>query len=217
MEFSELMITKASASNRPYAPARLYLFHIRLAEIEPPIWRRVAVPGSCSLHALHGIIQAAMGWQDYHLYRFEVHGEQYEDPNPDDRGATIPDPRAFALDQLDLTLHSRLQYTYDFGDDWLHELTVEGVAPLPAGFLLPCCLGGARACPPEDCGGVFGYGELVSALRRPKSARAREYREWSGRVYDPEELDLGAINKRFGHRSGPGRRSSTGKSRGGAV
>jgi hypothetical protein len=211
------MIARASVRKRPAGPTRLYLLHLRLAEIEPPIWRRVAVPGSRTLHALHEVIQVAMGWQTYHLYQFEIHGTRYEDPNPDDRNPTIPDPRAFTLDQLDLVQGGRFQYRYDFGDDWLHDVTVEGAVPLPAGFLLPLCLGGARAGPPEDCGGVFGYDELVSALDRPKSVRAREIEQWLGRVFDPEELDLGAINKRFGHRTTSSRRAATPKPRRGAV
>jgi hypothetical protein len=211
-----LMIAKAAAGRRS-VPARLYLLHVQLAEIEPPIWRRLAVPGPCTLHALHGILQAAMPWQDYHLYQFEIEETRYEDPNPDDRDPAVPDPRAFALDQLGLIQGSRFRYTYDFGDDWLHDLTVEGVVPLPRDFPLPVCLGGARACPPEDCGGVGGYEELVAALRRPQSATAREFREWLGRVYDPEELDLAAINVRLGHRAAPGSRASARKPRRGAV
>jgi hypothetical protein len=211
------MIAGASVRKRAAGSARLYLLHIRLAEIEPPIWRRVAVPGSGTLHALHEVIQVAMGWETYHLYQFDIHGIRYEDPTPDDRDPTIPDPRAFVLDQLDLIQGTRFEYRYDFGDDWLHAITVEGVVPLPAGFALPLCLGGARAGPPEDCGGVFGYEELLAAMQRPKSARARELRGWLGGVYDPEALDLGAINRRYGHRVSPGTPTASHKPRRGAV
>jgi hypothetical protein len=211
------MIARASAGKRSSASARLYLLHVQLAQIEPPIWRRLAVPGPRTLPVLHGLLQAAMPWQDYHLYQFELGGTRYEDPDPDDRDPAVPDPRAFTLDQLDLIQGSRFQYTYDFGDNWLHDLTVEGVVPLPRDFLLPVCLGGARACPPEDCGGVGGYEEMVAALRRPRSAAAQEYREWLGRVYDPEELDLAAINVRLGHRVPPGGRARPRKPRRGAV
>jgi hypothetical protein len=130
---------------------------------------------------------------------------------------SVPDPRAFALDQLDLFQGTEFRYTYDFGDDWRHDLTVEGVVPLPQDVLLPVCLGGARACPPEDCGGVGGYEELIAALGRPQSGAAREYREWLGRVYDPEELDLAAINVRLGHGAPRGSGASRRKPRRGAV
>ena len=170
------MIARASAGRRSSAPAQLHLLYVQLADIEPPIWRRLAVPGSRTLHALHGILQAAMPWQDYHLYQFEFGGTRYEDPNPDDRDPSVPDPRAFTLDQLELVQGSRFRYTYDFGDDWQHDLTVEGVVPLPRDFLLPVCLGGARACPPEDCGGVGGYEELLAALRHPQPAGDAEGR-----------------------------------------
>ena len=73
-----------TAGRRSSVPARLYLLHVQLAEVEPPIWRRLAVPGLRTLHALHGILQAAMPWQDYHLYQFEIGGTRYEDPDPDD-------------------------------------------------------------------------------------------------------------------------------------
>ena len=211
------MIARTSAGQRSSAAPRLYLVQVRLAEIEPPIWRRLAVPGPRTLHALHGILQAAMPWQDYHLYQFEIGGMRYEDPNPDDRDPAVPDPRASTLDQLELVQGTPFRYTYDFGDDWRHDITVEGVVPLPRDFLLPLCLGGARACPPEDCGGVGGYEEMLSALRRPQSAAAREYREWLGRVYDPEELDLAAINVRLGHLLPAGGRARPRKSRRGAV
>ena len=210
------MIARASAGRRSSARACLYLLHVQLADIEPPIWRRLAIPGPSSLHALHGILQAAMPWQDYHLYQFEIGGMRYEDPNPDDRDPSVPDPQAVTLDQLALVQGSQLQYTYDFGDDWRHDLTVEGVVPLPRDVLLPVCLGGARASPPEDCGGVGGYEELVAALRHPQSATAREYREWLGRVYDPEELDLAAVNVRLGHRAPRGNRAGARKPRRGA-
>jgi hypothetical protein len=190
---------------------------VQLADIEPPIWRRLAVPGPHTLHSLHGILQAAMPWQDYHLYQFEIGGVRYEDPDPDDRDPSVPDPRAFALDQLDFFQGTEFRYTYDFGDDWRHDLTVEGVVPLPQDVLLPVCLGGARACPPEDCGGVGGYEELIAALGRPQSGAAREYREWLGRVYDPEELDLAAINVRLGHGAPRGSGASRRKPRRGAV
>lgn len=198
------MIARAGAGKRYSVSARLYLLLVRLAEIEPPIWRRLTVPGTRTLHAVHGVLQAAMGWQDYHLYQFEIGETRYEHPDPEDRDPTAPDPRAVTLDELALEQGGRFRYTYDFGDDWHHDLTVEGVVPLPREVLLPVCLGGARACPPEDCGGVGGYDQLLAALRRPKSAAAREYREWLGRVYDPEELDLAAINVRLGHRAPAG-------------
>ena len=210
------MIAKASSGRRASVPARLYSLYVQLAEIEPSIWRRLAVPGPSTLHDLHGILQAAMPWQDSHLYQFEVGDTRYEDPNPDDRDPSVPDPRAVSLDQLGLVQGDRFRYTYDFGDDWHHDLTVEGVVPLPREVLRPLCLGGARACPPEDCGGVGGYEELLGALRRPQSAAAREFHEWLGRVYDPEELDLAAINLRLGHRA-PAGGSGSRKPRRGAV
>lgn len=131
------MIARASAGRHPSGPPCLYLLYVQLAEIEPPIWRRLAVPGPHTLHGLHEILQAAMPWQDSHLYRFEIGDTRYEDPNRDDRDSSVPDPRAVRLDQLGLVQGGQFQYTYDFGDDWHHDLTVEGVVPLPREVLLP--------------------------------------------------------------------------------
>ena len=112
------MIVRVGAGKRASVTARLYLFHVRLAEIDPPIWRRIAAPWTRTLHDLHGILQAAMGWQDYHLYQFEIGETPYKDPDPEDRDPVGPDPRVFTIDDLALEHGAKFQYTYDFGDDW---------------------------------------------------------------------------------------------------
>jgi hypothetical protein len=94
------MKPRAAAARRSSGPAHLYLLHVQLAEIEPSIWRRLAVPGPRTLHALHGILQTAMPWQDYHLYQFEIGGTRYEDPNLDDRDPSVPDPRGCLFPEI---------------------------------------------------------------------------------------------------------------------
>ena len=94
---STAMIVRVGAGKRASVTARIYLFHVRLAEIDPPIWRRIAVPWTRTHHDLHGMLQAAMGWQDYHHYQFEIGETRYKDPDPEDRDPVGPDPRGRSL------------------------------------------------------------------------------------------------------------------------
>ena len=174
----------------------IYLLHITLADITPGVWRRVAVPGTYSLHDLHFVIQIAFGWEIQHLYEFELEGTTYHDPIPEDR-PDGPDPQEAILSQLPLSQGTRFRYTYDFGDDWTHGLSVEGVAPQPAGFSAPLLLGGARAAPPENVGGPWGYARFLTALQNPKAPGGRELTEWYGRPFDPEFWNPQAVSAAF--------------------
>src|SRR5512145_790286 len=111
----------------------IYQFKISLNEIRPAIWRRFVVSANITLYELHHIIQIIMGWQNYHLHDFQIDGQIYGDPADDEFGDE-----------------------YDFGDSWQHTLTLEKILPPDAYKRLPLCLGGNRACPPEDVGGVNG-------------------------------------------------------------
>ena len=126
---------------------------VTLRGIRPPIWRRLEVPSRISLGILHDAIQAAMGWGDHHLYAFDVAGRSYGDP------ARVDDVK----DDMRLTVTGvlksgvrRFTYTYDFGDDWEHEVAIEGKRAAVDGRRYPACVAGKRNCPPEDCGGVCG-------------------------------------------------------------
>jgi hypothetical protein len=151
---------------------RFYRFKIQLESIKPPIWRDFYVPASISLAGLHDVIQTVMGWDNDHLYSFTIFGEQYYDPeaNPFTTSRILD---RIALADLGLGKGSRLRYQYDFGDDWYHRLTMTDPNYRPADpGRVAGCLAGARACPPEDCGGPYGYLELMELLaasgaRRP--------------------------------------------------
>jgi hypothetical protein len=160
--------------------------------VKPSIWRRVAVASALSLDDLHVVLQVIMGWEFKHLYSFTIAHREYDDPHGDDRDPSSPDPPKTRLDSLGLQLGSTFVYTYDFGDDWEHEVTVEGVAPFTPFASAVTFLGGERACPPEDSGGPHGYMELLEAVQHPESPGARERLEWLGR-FDPEALDLRRI------------------------
>jgi hypothetical protein len=172
-------------------PRHIYQLKISLADVSPPVWRRVLVPAGYTLDRLHRVIQYAMGWQDCHLHSFDIDGAQYGEPDPDGELA-IRDELDHRLDAV-VTKGSRFLYTYDFGDWWEHDVVVEDVLVAEPEERYPCCVGGARACPPEDVGGGFGYGELLAALADPGHPRHGPMREWLGREFDPEHFDSGLV------------------------
>ena len=182
------------------APASSYHLKIVLNQTKPPVWRRLQVPGSASLGWLHAVIQVAMGWTNSHLHQFRVGDQVCSDP-------------AFQLDEYEgdppvlnenkVTLvaaaprqNDVLEYEYDFGDSWHHRVTVEKIAgPEPASVMGALCLDGARTCPPEDCGGAWGYDNLLKILRNPKHEEHDSMKEWLGRPLDAEQFDRDKVNK----------------------
>ena len=172
----------------------IYQLKITLRASRPPIWRRVLVPGDFGLHKLHQVVQIAMGWTNSHLHLFIVDGTEYGEPHADDR-TEVEDERRFALRQVAPREKARFVYEYDFGDDWLHAIVVEAVSPPEPGVKYPLCAKGKRACPPEDVGGMWGYGTFLEAIRDPRHEEHASYLEWIGGGFDPEAFDLDAINQ----------------------
>jgi len=189
---------------------------ITLDGIEPKIWRTVEVPSEMPLRDLHEVVQGAMGWEGYHLYLFEIDGVGYGEPD-EDGWMNFQDP-GVAIGAVAKDRGSRLRYLYDFGDDWVHELVVDAVVDADPVIPYPRCLDGARACPPEDCGGVDGYHEMLEALGRAASEAwegadgfgegdspdAREVRGWLtwAMGYDPEHFSVDVANRRLEGMSG---------------
>jgi len=167
-----------------------------LEDIEPPIWRRLLVPADVTLPALHDILQAAMGWLDCHLHQFVIGDTRYIEPDPDELHGEPEDKdeRRVKLGSVVKSVGAAFLYEYDFGDGWAHEIRLEKIEPTQEGVVYPACIGGARACPPEDCGGPPGYMRLLKALARPTDPRHRELVEWAGEDFDPEEINMPAVN-----------------------
>jgi hypothetical protein len=172
----------------------LAILRIELADIEPLIWRRVAVRGSTSLATLHRIIQAAMGWLDYHLWEFTVDDVIYGIPDADDIGWGRKVERASTA-KLAKVLGSgvkALSYVYDMGDNWEHRVIVERIEAIQPDTLYPEFLGGERRCPPEDCGGLPGYYEFLDNIAGPEKGKAgkkkKEALDWYGGPYDPDDI-----------------------------
>lgn len=174
---------------------RSYTVKIEINHTQPPVWRRLKVPGSLTLAEFHIVIQTAFGWTNSHLHDFRVGEKRYSDPRTMD-GADELDENRFSLDGVLGAKLKKLIYTYDFGDGWQHAITVEKRDPASAEDSTPVCLAGERACPPEDCGGPFGYEDLLMAAKKPKSKRYKELNEWLDLdLFDPEEFDLAQTNK----------------------
>ena len=171
----------------------VYQLDIRLAYIEPPIWRRMVVPGQVTLFSLHRMLQVVMGWENYHLHQFIVGTTHYGEPDPEDE-YEMRDDRRVRLRGIAREEGASFIYEYDFGDGWRHAITVEDIQPLNESLLVPRCLDGARACPPEDCGGIGGYAHLLEALRDRRHPEHRELRAWVGKHYDPEVFSLPQVN-----------------------
>ena len=185
--------------------ARAYQLKISLEDIRPEIWRRVVVPGNLNLERLHGVIQDAMGWEWDHLHEFAARGMRIG--VPDDNGwgrQPIEDQRQWTLERL-YKGRGKFQYVYDFGDHWSHEIRIEKIIEAEGTFA-PRCVAGERACPPEDCGGVGGYLDIVEVLAG-KGRRKAEIRDWLGDEWSPQAFDLEAADRLVArHQPQPGRR-----------
>lgn len=181
--------------------AQIFEIKITLKGIKPPIWRRVRVPSDMALAQLHDVIQAAMGWDNSHLHEFEIDGERFTGPQMMDEAFDMGDRQA---DETKVKLNKVVQpkskfiYVYDFGDNWEHEILVEKTISVDEILApLPYCVTGKRACPPEDCGGIWGYTDMLEKLAGPNNAERKELVEWLGSEFDPQYIDLDEINERL--------------------
>lgn len=168
----------------------IYQLKITLDEIQPPIWRRIQVPGNVSLLQLHFIFQIAMGWTNSHLHEFQISGEPYGTPDEDGgREEEIKEEKEYQLEQVVPDRGARFSYLYDFGDSWKHTIEVEEILNPSKIRHYPACLGGERACPPEDVGSTRGYEEFLEAISSPEHPEHEDYLVWAGGAFDPEGFD----------------------------
>jgi hypothetical protein len=181
---------------RSAGPAPIYQIKVSLRGAKPPIWRRLEMPANISLARLHAVIQIAFGWENSHLHVFETPYGQFGTPDEDlDHRAEKP----VSLEQVLAEVKTRISYTYDFGDGWEHEIVLEKILERDPAAQYPRCTGGRRAGPPEDCGGIWGYAELVEVLGEPGHPEHDERLEWLGlrdaSEFDPAEFDAQDVNK----------------------
>jgi len=174
---------------------------ISLERFRPTIWRRVEVDDGLSFWQLHRVIQVAMGWDDVHLHEFRVAGLRIAMPLDAD-GMFDDDEPALPEDTATLAAwlsgQKKFSYGYDFGDDWWLGISIEKRLPADPAAPLAVLLAGRGACPPEDCGGVYGYAELLASWSDPAAADYAHIREWLGDDFDPNGFDLAAHSRRVG-------------------
>ncbi len=190
---------------------------ITLRHLRPPVWRRVQAPDDLTLRRLHDVIQATIGWLDYHLHEFEVEGRRYGQPEIDGgdiSGYTLYSDRNIRLRDLSRRGVERFAYEYDFGDGWEHELRIEkALAPEP-GIEYPVRVGGRRRGPPEDCGGPLGFAHFLEAINDESHPDHEELFDWYGEPFDAEDIEPEKIEAMLGRiraqrRKGPRRARQT--------
>lgn len=175
----------------------VYQFKIQLQNVSnPTVWRRLQVPANYTFHELHLVIQMSFGWANYHLYQFSPtgYGSKPKIAMPDPEGWDMPDKHAgkVKLDKIFNAEKQKYTYIYDFGDDWIHKITLEKI--LPDEIKYPVCLAGKGECPPEDCGGPWGYENLKAILADPSHEEYEDMKEWLG-FEDDDEWDAHYFDK----------------------
>ncbi len=172
----------------------VFIFEIKLLDTNPSIWRIIEVKNNTTLHDLHRVIQVAMGWKNAHLYSFtKTIGEksieyilpEYDSPDEPYHGNN---PMEFKLKDLFSQVGDKIEYLYDFGDHWQHEVIFKGKKYDTSTFGYPACTAGAMACPPEDVGGIHGYKILLSAIENKQKKDLGEYKAWLGYDFDPYDF-----------------------------
>ncbi len=176
---------------------QVYQFKITLKDIKPLIWRRIQVPKTYTFWDFHVAIQDAMGWFDSHLHEFEIVNPLSGTktiigiPNEDEDFAnykTLPGWEQKIADYFSKENKSA-NYIYDFGDNWEHKIILEKILPKENNITYPLCIKGERACPPEDCGGLYGYEDFLKIIGDPNDEQHEEMLEWIGGEFDSEHFD----------------------------
>ncbi|MEO8354843.1 MAG: plasmid pRiA4b ORF-3 family protein [Chloroflexota bacterium] len=176
-------------------PQSIYQIKVTLNDSKPPVWRRVLVPDTITLHQLHTILQIVMGWTNSHLHQFIVDSDYYGEPEEEDGySEDLKNEKRYRLNQFVKRKGFKFMYEYDFGDNWEHTVHVEAILPVEKGRQYPVCLVGKRACPPEDIGGVRGYDDLLKIFFNPKHPEHKDMMEEFGDDFDPESFDIDDVN-----------------------
>ena len=188
------------ATKKIWLPQDIYQIKVTLRDTRPPIWRRLLVPAGLTLDALHDVLQVAMGWDDSHMHEFRIGPRRFGKPDPNDRLMgldPIGNERTTHLYRVLGKVGAKAMYTYDFGDGWEHAIVVEKVLPPEPGVAYPICVGGKLQGPPEDCGGVPGYYNLLEALRDPNHPEHEDMLDWVGGELNPDAFSVDEVNQRL--------------------
>ncbi len=200
-------------------PRQIYQLKITIKNISPPVWRRILISNYSTFSDLHQAIQDCFYWSDYHLHEFSY---RYPEPPhwrihmqamyPDDSYPSEDHSDYYDIGEDELRLCDvfstklkNVNYLYDFGDYWEHFIRLEKIFPDDNDFRSFLCVGGRRATPPEDCGGPYGYQELLEILENPSHPEHEEMKEWVGEEINPEiiksqmtKMTLKEIERKYG-------------------
>lgn len=183
----ELAAAGVHNSGMTVAIARL---KISLDDVTPKVVRRLAIPFALRLDRLHLVFQAALGWENYHLWEFRIGGAGFGIPDPSWPDGPL-DARKTSLQRVIAdTGVKHFRYLYDFGDGWEHTVVIEKIEPMRPGITHPFLLAAAGRCPPEDVGGPSGYAEYLEALADANHERHIEMLEWRGSTFDPAKVNI---------------------------
>ena len=174
----------------------VHLLKVTLMDVSPPVWRLIRVPSAVPLSTLHGVLQVALGWEDRHMHEWRAGDAVYGPPDEEDWGDELADEASAVLGEV-AGPDDVLRYDYDLSDGWEHLVEVVAVQPYDGSVPPVEVLDGARAVPPEDCGGPSGYEHLVDALADPDDPEHDELREAIGDAFDPHWFDRAAVNRRL--------------------
>ncbi|MBI4646520.1 MAG: plasmid pRiA4b ORF-3 family protein [Bacteroidia bacterium] len=172
---------------------KVYQLKMTLVGSKPKIWRQIIVNPDTLLVDLHRIIQTTMGWSNSHLHQFNDRTYVYAPKEFELEHSK--NSRTIKLNPLLKKEKERIIYEYDFGDGWEHEIILEKILEDDEKNQIPRCIGGKRNCPPEDCGGIWGYEDLLKIISDKKHEDYKEMTEWLGEKFDPEYFNLTATNK----------------------
>jgi hypothetical protein len=173
--------------------AHTYQFKIILADSDPMIWRTFQVPGEYRMDRFHQVLQIVMGWNNAHLHEFRINGRTVGMVADCEYDFIVEDETKFRLSDFNLKERDTLSYLYDFGDHWEHIIHLDRVSNQKA--TSPFCTNGKGACPPDDCGGVFGYTELLEVLADPKHPEYEGWKNWLPEGFQPDKFPLDEVSK----------------------
>lgn len=183
---------KGSVAKKPHE--KVFSLKLTVVGCTPRVWRRLLVRETMWLSRLHDSIQVAFDWYDYQTHVFSLDDLRFGNPMRKDE-LVIEDDRDVVLSDLDLGSRDRLLYEYNFGEGWHVDVRVEKTLGISKGLVYPTCLAGERAGPPEDCGGLEAYHDMLACIKEPNTDLGREWLEWLGPNYEPTLCDVEKINK----------------------
>ena len=172
-----------------------YRLYVELDWVRPKVWRRLLVPVTIELPLLHVMLLWGMGWEGGHLHEF-VFGHDHYGPSEPGWGQEVDDEEGVTLREA-LGARRTFQYVYDYGDNWVHKVKIEGIVTSAEPIANALCIGGESACPPEDVGGAPGYEEFLEALADPDHPEHEHLKTWIGRPFDPRAFDIDEVNRRL--------------------